>query len=116
MTGAPPSSRTSPFYTEEHEAFRAQVRRFVVKECEPNIERWEEACELPRELHKKAAEVGLIGIGYPEEFGGIPVPDHFFMIVSTEELARTGSGGLIAGLMTHGIACPPISAVGTREQ
>ena len=106
----------SPWYTEEHEAFRAQVRRFVEKECVPYIEQWEAAEELPRELHKKAAEAGLLGIGYPEDCGGLGIDDPFYGIVLTEELMRAGSGGLIASLMSHGIASPPIAKAGTAEQ
>jgi acyl-CoA dehydrogenase len=106
----------SPFYSEDHESFRSQVRRFVEREISPHIETWESAGELPRELHRKAAESGILQIGYPERCGGIEVPDLFYMIVLTEELARAGSGGLIASLMSLGIATPPIVHVGTPEQ
>jgi acyl-CoA dehydrogenase len=106
----------SPYYTEDHEAFRAQVRRFVEKECTPHIEKWEKAEELPRDLHKKAAEAGILGVGYPEDCGGLGVEDPFYAIVMTEELARAGSGGLIASLLSHGIASPPIAKAGTAEQ
>ncbi|MBI2383188.1 MAG: acyl-CoA dehydrogenase family protein [Gammaproteobacteria bacterium] len=109
-------SAKSPFYTEDHETFRLQVRRFVEKECAPHIEAWEAAETLPRELHKKAAEAGVLGVGFPEDCGGIAVPDPFYTIVLTEELARAGSGGLIAGLMSHGIGSPPIAKAGTKEQ
>lgn len=107
---------SSPFYDNDHEAFRAQVRRFTEKEISPHVEAWEEAGELPRELHRRAAEAGILQIGYPERCGGIEVPDLFYATVLTEELARAGSGGLIASLMSHGIACPPIVHVGTPEQ
>ena len=116
MTQAVTPNVASPFYTEDHEAFRAQVRRFVERECAPNIEAWEAAGELPRELHRKAAEVGLIGMGFPEAYGGIEVRDLFFSVVGIEELARTGSGGLIASLLSHGIASPPLVHAGTHEQ
>jgi acyl-CoA dehydrogenase len=106
----------SPYYTDDHEAFRAQVRRFVEKECAPHIENWEKAEALPRELHRRAAEAGLLGIGYPEDCGGAGIDDPFYAIVLTEELARAGSGGLIASLMSHGIATPPIAKAGTKEQ
>ena len=106
----------SPYYTQDHEVFRQQVRRFVEKECIPNIEKWEKAEELPRELHKKAAEAGILGIGYPEDCGGLGIDDPFYAIVLTEELMRAGSGGLIASLMSHGIATPPITKAGTKEQ
>ena len=106
----------SPYYTEDHEAFRAQVRKFVEKECAPHIEKWEKAEELPRELHKKAAQAGIMGVNYPEDCGGLGIDDPFYAIVMTEELMRAGSGGLIASLLSHGIASPPIAKAGTREQ
>ncbi len=99
------------FYTEEHDAFRAQVRKFVDRNVMPNIEAWEEAGEFPRELYAKAAALGLLGVGFPESLGGTPA-DGFHKLIVTEELARAGSGGLIASLMSHGIAIPPIVALG----
>jgi acyl-CoA dehydrogenase len=108
--------RASPFYNEDHEALRQQVRRFVEKEIAPFVDRWEAAEELPRELYRKAAEAGILNIGYPEAYGGIEVPDPFYMIVMTEELARPGSGGVIASLMSLGIGTPPVAHVGTHEQ
>lgn len=111
-----PVSVTSPFYNQEHEEFRSQVRRFVEREIVPHIEHWEAAEQLPRELHRKAADAGLLQIGFPERAGGVEVPDLFYMIVLTEELARAGSGGLIASLMSHGIATPPICHTGSAEQ
>lgn len=105
-----------PFYTDDHEQFRTQARRFVEREIAPNVERWEAAESLPRDLHRKAAEAGLLQIGFPEDCGGVEVPDLFYMIVLTEELARAGSGGVIASLMSHGIGTPPIVHVGTPEQ
>ncbi|MGQ0530567.1 MAG: acyl-CoA dehydrogenase family protein [Panacagrimonas sp.] len=105
-----------PFYNEDHDEFRTQVRRFVEKEISPHVEAWESAGRLPRELHRKAAEAGVLQIGFPERCGGIEVPDLFYANVLTEELARAGSGGVIASLMSHGIATPPIIHVGTPAQ
>src|SRR3954469_18780974 len=61
----------SPFYTAEHEAFRDVMRRFVAREIEPYAHEWDEAGEFPRELYRKASEIGLLGLGFPEEFGGV---------------------------------------------
>lgn len=105
-----------PFYTAEHASFRTQVRRFAQTECAPHIEAWERAGELPRELHRKAAGAGLLGVGFAEEHGGMPVPDEFYRLIVIDELARLGCGGLIASLLTHGIAVPPIAAAGTPAQ
>lgn len=105
----------SPFYTDDHERFRDEVRRFTETEISPHIETWEVAEELPRELHRKAADAGLLQIGFPEDCGGFPA-DPWYPIIVTEELARAGSGGLIASLMTHGIATPPIVHAGSPDQ
>ena len=116
MNKAVTPTLASPFYTDEHESFRTQVRRFVERECAPHIEAWETAGELPRELHRKAADAGLIGVGFPEAYGGIEVADPFYTVIVVEELARTGSGGLIASLLSHGIGSPPVMHLGTHEQ
>jgi acyl-CoA dehydrogenase len=105
---------TSPFFTEEHEAFRAVVRRFVAKEIEPFASAWDEAEEFPRELYRKAAAIGLLGLGFPEAFGGTPA-DQFMRIVVSQELARSGAGGINASLMSHGIGAPPIVAGGRPD-
>ena len=97
----------SPFYTPDHEAFRDQVRRFVEKEIAPNAHAWDEAGEFPRALYRKAAEVGLLGLGFPEEFGGTTA-DRFMWIVAVQEMARAGSGGVSASLFSHTIGAPPI--------
>src|SRR5687767_13495153 len=56
----------SPFYTPEHEAFRATVRRFVDREIMPHVDTWDEAEEFPRELYKRASAAGLLQLGFPE--------------------------------------------------
>ncbi len=106
----------SPHMTESHEAWRKTVRGFVEKEIAPHVNAWDEEGKFPRELHRRAAEIGLSGLGYPEEFGGVQDGvDIFHSIIASEALARAGSGGLIAGLMTHGIGLPPIIALGPHE-
>ena len=106
----------SPYYNETHEAVAQSVRRFVEREIAPNIDRWEVEGELPRSLHLAAAEAGILGLGYPEEFGGYSNGfDIFHGLTQTEELCRTGAGGLSASLMTHGIGLPPILAMGSTE-
>lgn len=105
-----------PGYTPEHEAFRDTIRRFVEKEIEPYVAAWDEAETFPRELYKKAAEVGLLGIGFPEEYGGIDGTDIYHTYIVAEELARAGGGGVQAGLLSHSIGAPPINALGTAEQ
>ena len=105
----------SPHLTPEHEAWRDTVRAFVDKEISPFVNDWDEAGEFPRGLHRKAATIGINGIGFPRDFGGFgDDTDIFHSIITSEELTRAGSGGLIAGLMTHGIGLPPILALGSE--
>ncbi len=109
---APPAATpASPFYTADHEAFRDTLRRFVSREIAPYVDEWDEAGEFPRELYRKAAGIGLLQLGYPEEFGGVPT-DPFYRIIVSEELAKAGSGGVNASLMSHSIGAPPIAALG----
>src|SRR5256885_5266493 len=98
----------SPFYTAEHEAFRDVMRRFVAREIEPYAHEWDEAGEFPRELYRKASEIGLLGLGFPEEYGGVAA-GQFMKIVASQELARAGAGGVSASLMSHSIGSPPIA-------
>ena len=104
----------SPFYTAEHEAFRDVVRRFVEKEIAPFASAWDEAGEFPRALYAKAAEIGLLGLGFPDEFGGVAA-DQFMHIVASQELARAGAGGVSASLMSHSIGAPPIARAARPE-
>ena len=98
----------SPFYTAEHVAYREVVRRFVEKEIEPYAHAWDEAGEFPRALYAKAAAIGLLALGFPEDCGGVPA-DQFMKIVASQELARAGAGGISASLMSHTIGSPPIA-------
>ncbi|MBK7826457.1 acyl-CoA dehydrogenase family protein [Nannocystis sp.] len=100
---------------DERAAFRDTLRRFVDRELMPHIDAWEEAAEFPRDLYLRAGELGLLGLGFPEAYGGSP-GDSISVIHTCEELARTGAGGLIAGLLSHGIGLPPIVNLGSDEQ
>ncbi len=106
--------RSHPGWKPEHAELRRGIRAFVDREITAHVDAWDEAGEFPRELYRKAAEVGLLGLGFPEEFGGTPC-DAFTRNLATEELTRPGSGGLAAGLMSHGIGLPPVVALGSAE-
>src|SRR3954449_6715088 len=101
----------SPFYTGEHDAYREVVRRFVQKEIEPHAHEWDEAGGFPRQLYEKAAAIGLLGLGFPEEYGGTQV-DNFMWIVSVQELARAAAGGGSASLKSNSIRGAPGAASG----
>ncbi|NUT51293.1 MAG: acyl-CoA dehydrogenase [Saccharothrix sp.] len=101
------------FDTPERRDLRALVRAFTEREVVPHLAAWERAGELPRSLHREAAAIGLLGIGFPEDVGG--AGDLLDTVVVTEELIQAGgSSGLVAGLLTHGIAVPHIVESGDR--
>ena len=104
----------SPYYTAEHDAFRETVRRWVAAEIAPHVDAWDEAGEFPRDLYRKAAEIGLLQLGYPEAYGGIEA-DLFFSIIAYQEVAMAGSGGVSASLFSHTIGSPPILNGGSEE-
>ncbi|MEU4742703.1 acyl-CoA dehydrogenase family protein [Actinosynnema sp. NPDC023658] len=102
------------FETPERRDLRATVRRFTEREVVPHLADWERAGELPRSLHRAAAGIGLLAIGFPEDVGG--AGDLLDTVVVTEELIQAGgSSGLVAGLLTHGIAVPHIVDSGNRD-
>ena len=106
-----------PLTTAEEEALlRATVREFARREVVPYLDGWEREGRVPLDLHRKAAEAGILAATYPEELGG-GGGDMRTSLLITEELIRAGgSSGLCAALFTHGIATPHIIAAGDRSQ
>lgn len=96
------------YFDPSHQLVRDSVRRFVEREILPDVDQWEEAESFPRELYRKAGAAGILGIGYPEAFGGSHEGDLFAKVAASEELMRCGSGGLVAGLGSLDIGLPPI--------
>ncbi len=96
------------YFDENHQLLRDSVRRFVEREILPFVVEWEEAESFPRELYAKAGAAGILGIGYPEVFGGSHEGDLFAKVAVSEELMRCGSGGLVAGLGSLDIGLPPV--------
>ena len=108
--------RLSPRYDREgHADFRESVRRFVAREIMPFVADWDEAGEFPRDLYRRAAEVGLLGIGFPAAWGGIDGTDTRHRLIVAVELAQCGAGGVAASLLSHSIALPPIAAAASAE-
>ncbi|GAA4311869.1 UNVERIFIED_ORG: acyl-CoA dehydrogenase [Bacillus sp. AZ43] len=104
-----------PWSTLERVALRRLARDFVSREIAPHMEEWELAGELPRELHRKAADVGLLGVGFAEEVGGSGGDPIDSAIITEEILQGGGSTGVCASLFTHGIAVPHIAAHGSPD-
>lgn len=102
--------------TPEHHEWRVQLRRFFDREIIPFAEDWDEDGAIPDALWPKAAEIGLLGMGFPEEYGGITEGvDLWHSIILNEEMARIAVGGVAATLMVHGIGLPPVINFGSNE-
>jgi len=102
--------------TPERIALRETVRRFVRADVLPHLDAWERDGEVPREVHRKAGEIGLLGVSFPEKAGG-GGGDFLDSLTVVEEILHTGgSGGLIAALFTGGIALPHLVAAGDPAQ
>ena len=99
----------SDYFNDTHEQVRQSARKFVATHVLPYIDDWEEAGEFPRELYKTAGEAGLLGVGFPESLGGIGEGDIFMKVAVSEELMRSTSGGLVAGLGSLDIGLPPVA-------
>ena len=104
------SRRTA--YSDEHNLFRDQVRRFFSRELVPHLERWEAQGEIDREFWRKSGEAGLLCPDAPEQYGGLGL-DFGYNAVIVEELGYAGSS---AGIGLHSdIVAPYILEYGSEE-
>ncbi|NCL75387.1 acyl-CoA dehydrogenase family protein [Rhodococcus sp. YH1] len=102
--------------TPERRDLRSTVHSFVQREVLPHLAAWERDGELPRDLHKKAAALGLLGAGFPEVVGGSG-GDAADTLTVCEAFHEAGaSGGAFASLFTCGIALPHLVAAGDEVQ
>lgn len=90
----------SPYFTPEHDAFRATVRQFITKEVLPVAPQWEKDEQIPRSMWKRLGELGFLGINHPEDLGGTGA-DFFYSVVFLEELARSNSSSFAASVSVH---------------
>jgi acyl-CoA dehydrogenase len=100
-------------FTEDHQLFREQVRRFFERELTPHLERWEAEGIVDRDLWTKCGEAGLLCPTVPEAYGGLGL-DFGYNAVIDEELAYAGSS---AGITLHSdIVADYLVAYGTEAQ
>jgi acyl-CoA dehydrogenase len=89
------------------------VARFARDEIAPHVNDWDAAGEFPRALYRRAAELGLLAIGYPEALGGTPAGYAMRLPVWVALCRHGGSGGVLASLFSHNIGLPPLVAHGS---
>jgi citronellyl-CoA dehydrogenase len=103
-------------FTPEHEAFRKSVRQWVEKELAPHALEWDRAGIFPKELFKKAGELGFLGINHDPKYGGSGL-DYWYVTAFAEELVGTRNSGVNMALLVQSqMATPIINEIGTDEQ
>jgi alkylation response protein AidB-like acyl-CoA dehydrogenase len=109
------ASRRHFIFTEDHDRLRESIHAFVTKELAPHADAWE-ATTFPDAVFPRMGELGLLGLSYPEEYGG-QGGDYFCNLVLAEEMVHSKSGGLAMGVAVHtDMATPPIHLFGTEAQ
>ncbi|MGH9821796.1 MAG: acyl-CoA dehydrogenase family protein [Blastocatellia bacterium] len=110
------SGPTYPYFTDEHNMIRDTVRKFVQAEIAPHTEEWDEAGIFPRELFKKAANLGLFGIRIDPKWGGSGL-DWWATTAYLEGFSYCNNGGVgMAMFVQSEITLPVLSELGTDEQ
>ena len=102
------------FFSEEHELFRSQFRRFAEKEIAPKVPVWNERGMSDRETWRRCGEEGFLGASAPEVYGGAG-GDFLYDAIIMEELADLRAHGLMISLHSN-ICRPYIEAYGSEEQ
>src|SRR5512132_4291646 len=102
-------------FTPDQELLRRSVREFAETELRPHVREWDEAQEVPRALLPKLAELGLMGIQFPEEFGGAAMSAVDYCIC-IEELARADPSVALAVAAHNGLGAAHIAMFGTDDQ
>lgn len=94
-------------FTPEHEALRRTVAKFVETEINPHVEAWEAAEEFPsHQLFKKMGDLGLLGVKYDPDYGGLGLDFSYSMVVA-EELGMCDCGGVPMAIGVHTDMCTP---------
>ena len=104
----------NPFDTAERRAFRETIEAFVAKEIAPYAFEWDEAGQVPWELHQKIAQLGVFGFGIDEKYGGLGFDDPFMRVDYAVAMAMCGAGGVPAALGGRSISIDPIQKLASE--
>src|SRR5438552_5914163 len=99
----------------EQEAIRKLVREFAEREVKPRAEAIDHTAEFPRDLVQKAADLGLLGILVPEEYGGAGL-DHIYVANFVEEVARFCARTSVIRDVHNAVGTEPIVLFGNEDQ
>lgn len=104
------------WFTESHQIFRKEFRKFVETELAPHADEWEEAEIFDREVFTRMGELGFFGVRYPEEQGGLG-GDIWYTVIMCEEFPRSLTAGIPMAMMVQSdMATPIIGEIGSKEQ
>src|SRR5215216_5975287 len=101
--------------TEEQQLLRRSVREFAETELRPHVMEWDEAQQFPRELLTQCAELGLMGIQFPEQYGGAGMSSVDYCLC-IEELARVDPSVCLSIAAHNGLGAAHIFMFGSEEQ
>ncbi len=102
-------------FTEQQALLRRTVREFAEAEIGPNVRAWDETQHFPLELVPKLAALGLMGIQFPEQYGGAGMSAVDYCIC-IEELARVDPAISLSVAAHNGLCSAHIAMFGTEEQ
>ena len=105
---------TSPFDTEERRSFRDSVAKLIASDIAPHLEAWDEAGEVPWELHAKVGALGIFGLGIDDAYGGLGFDDCFMRAAYSEEFGKAAAGGVWAALGGRVISLDPIQSLASE--
>ncbi len=103
-------------YNEDHRLFRQSFRDFLSQEIQPHIDKYEAQGKVPRSVYERFGEMGYLGLGYAEAYGGMDL-DIWYNVIMAEEMNRLNSGGFAAAIGAHsGLALAHINGAGNKNQ
>jgi alkylation response protein AidB-like acyl-CoA dehydrogenase len=100
---------------EDQQLLRQTIREFAERELRPHVREWDEAQNFPPELIDKLGELGLMGIQFPEQYGGAAMSSVDYCIC-IEELARVDPSVCLSVAAHNGLGCAHIFMFGTEDQ
>jgi len=103
-------------FDDTHEIFLDSFRSFVHREVKPNVEKWEQAGIVHRNLFHKGGKAGFLGMAVPEQFGGSGVADFRFNAIMAEEQSRAHVGASGDGILLHNDTWLPYLLSANEEQ
>ena len=101
--------------SEEQQLLKKTVREFAESELRPHSREWDERQEFPREVFTKLGELGLMGVVWPQEYGGAGMTTLDYALVM-EELARADAGVALSVAAHNSLCSGHIFLAGTEEQ